>query len=156
MARSAIGGGAIVGTIVLVAIGDIRAKGAVLIGAGLRYAAALFAFAGSTSFAASLLILFALGLADAGWGAMCNTIAQLGAADAYRGRIMSLITMTSRGLTNASQIETGAMVAAAGPPLAAAINALILGAAVASVAVRSPLRRFRSSARLAVAEIATP
>ncbi|HVR89183.1 MAG TPA: MFS transporter [Candidatus Limnocylindria bacterium] len=153
---SAIGGGAIVGTIALVAIGDIRAKGAVLIGAGLIYAAALFAFAASTSFAASLLILFVLGLADAGWGAMRNTIAQLAAADAYRGRVMSLITVTSRGLTNASQIETGAIIAAAGPPLAAALNALILGAAVVTVAVRSPrLRRLRSTAHLDIAEIAT-
>ena len=154
---SAIGGGAIVGTIALIAIGDVRAKGIVLIVAGLIYAAALVAFAASTSFAVSLLVLFVLGIADSGWGAMRNTIAQLAAADAYRGRVMSLITMTSRGLTNASQIETGAIVAAAGAPLAAAINALVLGAVVVTVAVRSPkLRRFRSTAHVDIAEIATP
>ncbi len=140
---SAIGGGAILGTFGLVAIGEIRAKGALMIAAGVAYAVTLFAFAFSTSFGLSLGLLFLVGLADAGWGAMRNTIAQLVASDAYRGRVFSMITFTSRGLTNASQLETGAVIAAFGPPVAAAINAAIVGAAVVGIALRSPrLRRF--------------
>ena len=154
---SSIGAGAIVGTVVLVATGEVRPKGALMIVAGALYAVALLGFAVSTSFALSMAVLFVLGVADSGWGAMRNTIAQLATADAYRGRVMSMITVTSRGLTNAGQIETGAIVAAAGPAVGAAINAVLVGLSVATVAFRSPrLRRFRSSAHVDVAEPAAP
>jgi MFS family permease len=154
---SAVGAGAIVGTIVLVGTGEIRPKGALMIGSGALYAAALLGFAVSTSFGLSMVVLFVLGLADAGWGAMRNTIAQLATADSYRGRVMSMITVTSRGLTNIGQIETGGIVAAAGPAVGAAINAVIVGLSVATVALRSPrLRAFRSSAHVDVTEPAAP
>jgi predicted MFS family arabinose efflux permease len=154
---SAVGAGAIIGTIVLVATGNVRPKGAVMIGAGVLYAIALLGFAVSTSFALSIAVLFTMGVADAFWGAMRNTILQLAAADDYRGRVMSLVTVTSRGLTNAGQLETGAIVALAGAPLAAAINAVIVGIAVVGVAMRSPtLRRFRSAAHVDVVEVAAP
>lgn len=150
---SAVGAGAIVGTAVLIGIGDIRPKGAVMIVAGALYAASLLGFALSTSFGLSLAILFVLGVADAGWGAMRNTITQLSTTDAYRGRVMSMITVTSRGLTNAGQIETGGIIAAAGPVAGAAMNAICVGLSVASVALRSSrLRRFRSSDQVDVEE----
>lgn len=156
---SAVGAGAIVGTVVLVLTGDIQRKGAVMISAGALYALGLLGFAVSTSFALSIAVLFGLGVADAYWGAMRNTIVQLAAADRFRGRVMSMITLTSRGLTNSGQIETGAIVAAAGPPLAAAINAVIVGCAVIGVGLRSPrLRGFRSATHVEVdvAEGAAP
>ena len=66
-----------------------------------------------------------------------------------------MITVTSRGLTNIGQIETGSIVAAAGPAMGAAINAVVVGLSVATVALRSPrLRGFRSSAHVDVAEAA--
>jgi predicted MFS family arabinose efflux permease len=148
---SAVGAGAIIGTLVLVATGDVRPKGALMIVAGALYAAALLGFAVSTSFALSMAVLFVLGVADSGWGAMRNTIAQVATTDAYRGRVMSMITVTSRGLTNAGQIETGAIVSAAGPAVGAAINAVLVGVSVATVALRSPrLRGFRSSVHVDV------
>lgn len=156
---SSIGAGAIVGTVVLVATGEVRPKGALMIVAGALYAVALLGFAVSTSFALSMAMLFVLGVADSGWGAMRNTIAQLATADAYRGRVMSMITVTSRGLTSAAQLETGAIVAAAGPAVGAAINAVLVGLSVATVALRSPrLRRFRSTAHVDVdvVEIVAP
>jgi predicted MFS family arabinose efflux permease len=156
---SSVGAGAIVGTIALVAAGDVKRKGAVMIGAGILYAVALLGFAVSTSFLLSMGVLFALGIADTGWGAMRNTIAQLATTDEYRGRVMSMITVTSRGLSSAGQIETGAIVAAAGPAVGAAINAVLVGISVATVALRSPrLRHFRSSAHVDVdvAEAASP
>ena len=156
---SSVGAGAIAGTIVLVVTGEVRAKGALMIAAGAVYAAGLLGFAVSTSFGLSMGVLFVLGVADAGWGAMRNTIAQLATADAYRGRVMSMITVTSRGLTNAGQIETGAIVAAAGPAFGAAINGILVAVSVATVALRSPrLRGFRSAAHVDVdvAEAAAP
>jgi len=156
---SSVGAGAIVGTFALIASGNILRKGALMIASGALYAVGLLGFAVSTSFLLSMVVLFVLGIADAGWGAMRNTISQLATADAYRGRVMSMITVTSRGLTNVGQIETGAIVAAVGPALGAGINALIVGLSVATVALRSPrLRGFRSAAHVDVdvAEAATP
>ena len=156
---SSVGAGAIVGTLVLVATGNVRRKGALMIASGALYAVGLLGFAVSTSFALSMVVLFLVGVADSGWGAMRNTIAQLATSDAYRGRVMSMITVTSRGLTNAGQIETGAIVAAVGPALGAGINAALVGLSVATVALRSPrLRGFRSAAHVDVdvAEAATP
>jgi len=156
---SSVGAGAIVGTLVLVATGNVKRKGALMIASGALYAVGLLGFAVSTSFALSMVVLFLVGVADSGWGAMRNTIAQLATSDAYRGRVMSMITVTSRGLTNAGQIETGAIVAAVGPALGAGINAALVGLSVATVALRSPrLRGFRSAAHVDVdvAEAATP
>lgn len=154
---SAVGAGAIVGTVVLIGIGDVRAKGAVMITAGALYASALLGFALSRSFELSLAALFILGVADTGWGAMRNTIMQLSTSDAYRGRVMSMVTVTSRGLTNAGQIETGGIISAAGPAVGAAINAVAVGISVATVALRSSrLRNFRSSAHVDVEEPAAP
>jgi len=156
---SSVGAGAIVGTIALVATGNVMRKGALMIASGVLYAVGLLGFAISTSFLLSMAVLFILGVADSGWGAMRNTIAQLATADAYRGRVMSMITVTSRGLTNAGQIETGAIVAAVGPALGAGLNAMLVGLSVATVALRSPrLRGFRSAAHVDVdvAEAATP
>ena len=154
---SAIGGGAIGGTVFLIGFGEIRRKGALMIGAGLLYALALVAFSVSTSFALSMGVLFVVGLADSFWAAMRNTIVQLAATDAFRGRVMSLITFTSRGLTNGSQIETGAIVSAAGPALGGALNALVILAAVGAIALRSArLRDFTSSAHVDLAEPAAP
>ena len=154
---SAVGVGSIVGTAVLIAIGDVRAKGALMVGGGALYALAMLAFALSAEFALSVAILFALGIADALWGAMRNTISQLSTSDEYRGRVMSLVLVVNRGLTNVSQLETGGMIAAAGPAVGTTINALVVAAAVAVAALRSPkLRRFRSAAHVDLAEAAGP
>ena len=154
---SSIGAGAIVGTFVLIGTGELRRKGAIMIGAGTAYAAALLAFSVSTSYALSIGVLFVLGFADAIWGAMRNTIIQLAATDAFRGRVTSLVTFTNRGLTNAGQIETGAIVAAAGPAMGAAINALVIGIVVVAVGLRSArLRNLTSTAHVEIAEPAAP
>lgn len=154
---SAVGGGAIAGSLVLVASGDVRRKGLVMVAAGLLYAVALLGFARSTSFSVSLGVLFVLGTADAFWGAMRSTIVQLAATDAYRGRMMALVTVASRGLTSAGQLETGALVALVGAPVAALLNGTLVGAAVLAAGLSSPrLRAFRTSAPLDLNEPASP
>jgi MFS family permease len=144
---SAIGAGAIAGMVLLIFLGDVRRKGAFMLGAGLLYAAMLLLFAWSRSFALSLAALAMLGFADATWGTMRNAIAQLAAQDAYRGRVMSLIVIVSRGLTNASQLQTGLATALVGAPGAATIGAVVVGGVVAAVAARAErLRHFTAAA----------
>src|SRR5207247_1767889 len=88
-----------------------------------------------------------LRFADATWGTMRNAIAQLAAQDAYRGRVMSLIVIVSRGLTNASQLQTGVATALVGAPGAATIGAVVVGAVVVAVSARAErLRHFTAAA----------
>ena len=144
---SAIGAGAIAGMVVLIFAGDIRRKGAFMLGAGVLYAGMLLLFAWSRSFPLSLAVLAVLGFADATWGTMRNAIAQLAAQDAYRGRVMSLIVIVSRGLTNASQLQTGVATALLGAPGAATIGAVVVGAVVVAVSARAErLRHFTAAA----------
>lgn len=145
---SSIGGGAILGMFTLIALGDVRRKGVFMIVAGMVYAAAMVAFASSRSFALSIAILAVVGFADATWGTMRSTIVQLAAADAYRGRVMSLLIMVGRGLTQASQLQTGVVTALVGPTSAATFGAIVVGGVVAAVAARAPrLRDFSAAAR---------
>ncbi|HEV8535497.1 MAG TPA: MFS transporter [Candidatus Limnocylindria bacterium] len=146
---SSIGAGAIAGMVLLVAVGDVRRKGAFMLGAGALYAAMLLVFAWSRSFGLSMAVLALLGFADATWGTMRNAIAQLAADDVYRGRVMSLFVIVSRGLTNASQLQTGAVTALVGAPGAATIGALIIAGVVGTVAARvERLRHFTAPATL--------
>ena len=152
---SSIGLGAIVGMAALIVIGDVRRKGIVMIGAGTVYAATFLIFAWSRSFELSLLALGLLGFADATWGTMRTAIAQLAAQDAYRGRVMSLLIIVSRGLTNVSQLETGIATAIAGPTGAATLGAAIIAAVVGIVAVRAErLRDFAAGTPRSVPQAA--
>jgi MFS family permease len=142
---SSIGAGAIAGMVLLILVGDIRRKGAFMLVSGGLYALTLLVFAWSRSFPLSVAVLALLGFADATWGTMRNAIAQLAAGDAYRGRVMSLIVMVSRGLTSASQVETGVATALVGAPGAATIGAVAIAATVAAAATRGKaLRDFRA------------
>ena len=145
---SSIGAGAIAGMILLILLGDIRRKGAFMLASGALYASTLLVFAWSRSFPLSLAVLAVLGFADATWGTMRNAIAQLAAGDAYRGRVMSLIVIVSRGLTSASQVETGVATALFGAPGAATIGALAIGGVMAAAATRAKaLRNFTAPGR---------
>jgi MFS family permease len=142
---SSVGAGAIAGMVVLILVGDVRRKGAFMLASGGMYAAALLVFAWSRSFPLSIAVLGVLGFADATWGALRNAIAQIVAEDAYRGRVMSLILIAARGLTSASQVQTGVATALFGAPGAATIGAVAIGGALAAAATRGKaLRDFRA------------
>jgi MFS family permease len=153
---SSIGAGAIAGMVVLVLLGDIRRKGAFMLASGALYALTLIVFAWSRSFPLSVAVLALLGFADATWGTMRNAIAQLATEDAYRGRVMSLIVIVARGLTSASQVQTGAAIALLGAPGAATIGAVAIAGTVAAAVTRAKaLRDFTAPGpRRQVAQVA--
>ena len=140
----------------LVVVGDVRRKGAFMLVSGALYALTLLLFAWSRSFPLSMAILAVLGFADATWGTMRSAIAQLAADDAYRGRVMSFILIVARGLTNASQLETGVVTTLVGAPGAATVGALVIGGVIAGAATRGRrLRDFAATApRSAVPQVA--
>lgn len=137
----AVGAGALLGIGMLLAVGDILRKGAVMLIAGGAYAIAFLAFGFMPVFALAILALVLIGLADSFWGAMRLTLLQTLTEDEYRGRVMSMGIIATRGFTAASQVQTGAAVSLLGPPGAVLLGASVIAAVLAGTTVRSPRLR---------------
>lgn len=148
----ALGGGALLATLALVTTGDVERKGRWMVLSGAAYALLYATLALSRSFELSLVLLVALGAADGIWTTMRTTIFQLQAADAYRGRTLSLLLLAGRGSTQGSQLVSGIAVGALGPAGAVLACAAVVGGSLAAVNAWDPrVRRFRAAATPAVA-----
>ncbi len=122
---SAPGLGALVGSVGVASQGDVHNKGRLLLVSGLLFGATLVCFAYSSVFVLSLVIMVAVGLLDAVYGAVRNTIVQLAVADRFRGRVMSLHSLTHRGLGPSGNFVTGSLAAVVGAPNAVALLAIV-------------------------------
>ena len=141
---SALGAGALVGTGALVVSGDVERKGRSMMLAGCAYVASFALFAWSRSFELSALTLAAVGFADTWWATMRNSIFQLRADEAYRGRTLSAFLLVGRGMAQTSQLQTGLAVEALGPAAAATAGAALIAIAIVGVNARDDeVRRFR-------------
>ncbi len=145
--RSSIAGGALLGMGALVFGREIQRKGLLMLGAGVAYSAALVTFALSTSLWLSLALLFLLGISDALWSATRNVIAQLASPEAMRGRVMSLVVLVARGMTQLAELQSGAIVAVLGPAAAGLVGGVVVSVAVALAATRSRSLRAFSARR---------
>jgi MFS family permease len=141
---SSLGAGALVGTGALVMIGDIERKGRSMMVSGYGYVVAFALFAWSRSFELSAITLALVGLADTWWATMRNSIFQLQADEAYRGRTLSAFLLVGRGMAQTSQLQTGVFVEAFGPQIAATAGAAVIAAAIIGVNARNDeVRSFR-------------
>ena len=141
---SSLGAGALVGTGGLVIIGDIERKGRSMMLSGYGYVVAFALFAWSRSFELSAITLALVGLADTWWATMRNSIFQLQADEAYRGRTLSAFLLVGRGMAQTSQLQTGISVEAFGPQIAATAGAAVIAAAIIGVNARNDeVRSFR-------------
>jgi MFS family permease len=141
---SALGAGALVGTGALVMNGDVERKGRSMMLSGYSYVASFAVFAWSRSFELSAITLALVGFADTWWATMRNSIFQLQADEAYRGRTLAAFLLVGRGMAQTSQLQTGLAVEAFGPQIAATAGAAVIAAAIIGVNARNDeVRRFR-------------
>jgi MFS family permease len=117
--------GGVLGTLVLLAIGDVRSKGLLALWSFLAYGIALGVFAMSTHFWLSLLLLGTMGLANSLQAVMRQTTFHLLTPDHVRGRAFSVFNMFSQGANAAGGAEVGFMAALLG-----AQGSLLFGCAV--------------------------
>jgi len=117
--------GAVAGSALVLAAGDINRKGAIAVIATFMFALSLGLLGISRWFWMGLLALGALGFTDAISVAIRRTVVQLLAPDAMRGRASSLLTVFAQS-TNA----LGAVIAGGAAALVGASNALLLGCAL--------------------------
>lgn len=141
---SALAAGALLGTGALVMSGDVERKGRSMMLSGYGYVAAFAVFAWSHAFELSALTLALVGFADTWWATMRNSIFQLQADEAYRGRTLSAFLLVGRGMAQTSQLQTGLAVEAFGPEIAATAGAALIAATIVGVNARNDkVRSFR-------------
>jgi MFS family permease len=143
---SAVAVGQLAGSIGLIAMGDVRRKGVLLLGMGALYCVSVLVFAFSPWFVLSAVVLALSGIAIAVFSATRHVLLQHSSPDDMRGRIMGAHLMVTRGMSPLSQTVSGALVALLGPLVGLLAMTLALAAVTVGVAVRSPqLRTFTSN-----------
>lgn len=122
--------GALAGSAIVMAMGNPRRKGDLIIAVTLIYTAGLVGFALSRSLALSLAIVFLLGLVDAIGETLRDTMIQLATPDAMRGRVKSFdqVFMSAGTYLGHAQIGTAAS-------LLGVTGALVMGGCLGSMGV---------------------
>lgn len=117
--------GGIIGTFLLLLIGDVERKGLVVLWSFLTYAVAVGIFALSTNFWLSVFLLGVLGLTNSLQAVMRQTTFHLLTPDQVRGRAFAVFNMFSQGASAVGATEVGFIAALMGAP-----GALLVGCAV--------------------------
>jgi MFS family permease len=115
--NAAPGAGALLATLVLAALVNLRRKGLILLFGGVAQGVGLILFAASSFYPFSLLMLAFVGGANTVFMTLNNTIIQEMITDEVRGRVMSLREV-SLGLGPSGSLISGAIAGIVGVPLA--------------------------------------
>lgn len=126
--QSARGLGALIGSGVLISLGQPRFQGRILLFSAIFYGASFALFGLSHSFTLSLFLLAVVGATDAVWGATRNTILQLTSSEGMRGRVFGVFQLSNRGLSPLGQTETGLVVPLVGAREATFFGGLLVAA----------------------------
>jgi MFS family permease len=118
-----VGLGAVAGSIVLGAAGDIRNKSRLIVISGSLFCLSIIAFALTSNFTLALVFLALSGLVDIAFGTAKQTVIQMLAEHRYLGRVMSLNSISQRGIGQASGFQAGTMATFIGVQSATAIGA---------------------------------
>ena len=122
--------GALIGSGILLAFGDVKRKGALSVIVTMLFALSLGLLGLSQWFWMGLIAVGLLGISDAISVAMRRTVVQILAPDDMRGRATSFLTVFAQ-TTNA----TGAVIAGAGAALIGAPNAALVGCVLCALTV---------------------
>jgi len=128
---SGLGAGGLCAMLFMV-VAQLRRHMRVILSAGAVYAVILAAFALSHWLALSVVLLFLLGICDGIWGVNRNTLAQTAVPDSLRGRIMSVVVLTTRGSAPLGRLQAGLVADLAGASVATLIGAAVIAAAIAN------------------------
>lgn len=133
--------GSVITGLVLSVWGDIRAKGAALLSGIALYGAATIGFGLSETFALSILFLALVGAGDTLSTILRSAIRQLVTPDELRGRMTSVNMIFFMGGPQLGEMESGALAALVGAPLAVAFGGAATLVLVGLTALRVPALR---------------
>ncbi len=133
---SAPGAGTLAGATALGALGDVRRKGATLIGGMALFSVTLFLFSLSRSLSLVLVLLFLTGVTSIVFSTMLSSMLQLTVPGHMRGRVMSLLTVTFQGFGPVGALLIGSLADVIGTPRAIALAAALMAVAAGLAAAR--------------------
>jgi MFS family permease len=125
MLLAANGIGYLAGTLLVAAAGGRRGRGRVVVMGVAVYAVLIILFARSSYPFLSGVLILALGLTNALYGTLNDTLVQTNVDDAYRGRVLAVYSMFW-GLTPIGSLEAGLLASSVGVQTALAINGCIV------------------------------
>ena len=131
---AAVGVGAVIGALIVASLPEHARRGWVLTFGNLSFPCFLLLFVSSSSMSFSLVLMTLTGLTRVMQNAMANTLLQITAPDALRGRVMSFYSLVSHGTTQLGGLQAGFVTDWVGAPFsvgAGAVVSLIYGAFVA-------------------------
>ena len=111
---AASGVGALLGSLGTAALGDMRRRGAVLIGSAVAFGTLLVVFTMQRTLLPSLPLLVLLGFSTMVFLGMANGLLQTRSPDHLRGRVMSVYTMVFMGLMPLGSMVMGSIGSVAG------------------------------------------
>jgi MFS family permease len=117
-----LGGGAIVGALAMALLLEGRPPFAMPIAAGVVASIGMGTLAFAPGFAMTAATLVVVGCAQIVFQASCNTILQLTAPDALRGRVMSLYALVFAGINPFGALMVGYVAETLGTPAACAVG----------------------------------
>lgn len=145
--HSVVGAGSVIGMAAVIALSETPHRGRWILIGSVLYPPIIVGFALSTNFVLSLAFLFAAGVSEMAVGTLRQTVMQLQVAEQFRGRVMSLSSITARGLHPIGNLQSGVFATFIGAPLALLGGAVVALAFAIWVAFRTPeLMRAESSA----------
>jgi MFS family permease len=118
------GVGALVGSLTIASIRQLRRRGPLLMGFLLSLGASLVLLAQSRWFPLSILALIIIGASTAAYMASSNSLLLEQSSREYHGRVMSLMSL-DRGLVSIGSVIAGALAEGLGPQLGLTILSLV-------------------------------
>jgi MFS family permease len=123
--QSAVGIGALTGALSIASLPALVRSGRSMLVALVVLGGGLIAFGLSTSFALSAALLFAVGVGQMVYNNLRQTFVQGLVADEMRGRVLSLLTLSTFGLQPLGAVEAGTLASLVGPGPAVLLNGLV-------------------------------
>jgi MFS family permease len=133
---TAVGLGAVMGALLVASLPERARRGWVLSFGNLASPLCLLIFAVSRSMALSLALMLLVGICYVMQNAVANTLLQIHAPDELRGRVMSLYSLVSQGMTHVGGLQAGFVADWIGAPLSVGLGAAVSLAYGLFVAIR--------------------
>ncbi|MDO8671490.1 MAG: MFS transporter [Dehalococcoidia bacterium] len=122
---SAAGLGAVCGALAVASLQRGSRRGRLMLGAIVSFGLCLAAFAVSHVFVFSFVFLIGVGISSMTYNSLNQSFLQSLADDEMRGRVMSLLTLTTFGMQPFGQLGAGALANYAGPSFAVLLGGVV-------------------------------
>ncbi|HEV7213809.1 MAG TPA: MFS transporter [Chloroflexota bacterium] len=139
---SATGAGALVGALIVASLSSFRRRGLLQLGSGMVFGLMLLAFSFSRQIQLSVALLVVGSAFSMMFSSINQTFLQTLAPDAMRGRVLSVLTLTTFGVMPLGSMLAGVVAQGWGAPLAVGVGGAVTALfALAVLALRPVVRR---------------